>query len=79
MIKLRCQYSGLKTKAIVALFAATLLQNLSAQEFDWAPDFPVGSAMPEISAQDQDGQVQTFTELKGDKGLLFVFSRSFDW
>ncbi|MFT4862732.1 MAG: hypothetical protein ACI95C_001956 [Pseudohongiellaceae bacterium] len=79
MIKLLRQYSGLTGKAILAVLAATMLQNLSAQEFEWAPDFPVGAAMPEISAQDQDGQVLTFTDLKGDKGLLFVFSRSFDW
>ncbi len=79
MIKLLRQYSGLTGKAILAVFTAAMLQNLSAQEFDWAPDFPVGTAMPEISALDQDGQLMTFADLTGDKGLLFVFSRSFDW
>ena len=50
-----------------------------AQDFVWAPDFPVGASIPEISAQDQDGYVHTFDELKGEKGLLFMLSRSFDW
>jgi peroxiredoxin len=50
-----------------------------AQEFVWAPDFPVGASIPDISAQDQDGNLRTFDELKGEKGLLFMLSRSFDW
>ena len=51
----------------------------SAQDFVWAPDFPVGAAIPEISAQDQNGNVRTFNDLVGDNGLLFMMSRSFDW
>ena len=50
-----------------------------AQEFVWAPDFPVGSTIPEFAAQDQDGNLQTFQDLVGEKGLLFMLSRSFDW
>ena len=50
-----------------------------AQDFVWAPDFPVGASIPEISAQDQDGNVQSFDDLKGEKGMLFMMSRSFDW
>ena len=49
------------------------------QDFVWAPDFPVGASIPEISAQDQDGNLQTFDGLKGEKGMLFMMSRSFDW
>jgi len=51
----------------------------NAQEFIWAPDFTVGTAIPNIEAQDQDGVVQSFDDLKGDKGLLLMLSRSFDW
>ena len=51
----------------------------SAQEFVWAPDFPVGAAIAEISAPDQNGNVRTFDDLVGEKGLLFMMSRSFDW
>jgi hypothetical protein len=79
MIKQLLQPSKLASKVIAALFFATMLQNISAQEFVWAPDFPIGAALPEISAQDQDGVIRTFTDLKGENGLVFVFSRSFDW
>lgn len=51
----------------------------SAQDFIWAPDFPVGTAIIDISAQDQDDNVRSFDDLKGEKGLLFMLSRSFDW
>ena len=50
-----------------------------AQDFVWAPDFPVGESIPEISAQDQDDNVQSFDSLKGEKGMLLMMSRSFDW
>lgn len=59
------------------LFATIGIAN--AQDFVWAPDFPVGSAIPTIEAQDQDGILQSFDDLKGDKGLLLMLSRSFDW
>ena len=65
-----------------SLFALILLgafQVSMAQDFVWAPDFPVGESIPEISAQDQDGMLRTFDDLKGEKGLLFMLSRSFDW
>lgn len=50
-----------------------------AQEFVWAPQFPVGSELPEISAQDQNGELRSFTDLVGENGMLFMLSRSFDW
>jgi len=50
-----------------------------AQDFVWAPDFPAGSELPAISAPDQDGNLQTFDDLAGENGLLFMLSRSFDW
>jgi hypothetical protein len=50
-----------------------------AQDFVFAPDFPVGSSVPEISAQDQNGNLRDFDELVGEKGMLFMMSRSFDW
>ena len=50
-----------------------------AQDFVWAPGFPVGASVPEISAQNQDGNVQSFDGLKGEKGMLLMMSRSFDW
>lgn len=67
------------SKTLAALMLMTLVQNVSAQEFVWAPDFPVGATLPEISALDQDGTLRTFDNLKGEKGMLFMLSRSFDW
>jgi hypothetical protein len=66
-------------KTLLALTFLSTLQLSNAQEYVWAPDFPVGSSMIEISAQDQNGTVQTFEDLVGEKGLLFMLSRSFDW
>ena len=53
--------------------------NLVAQDYVWAPDFPVGSSLPAISAQDQDGNLRSFEDLVGENGMLFMLSRSFDW
>lgn len=70
---------GVRSRIVLTLMLLAGFQVALAQDFVWAPDFPVGAAIPEISAQDQDGAVQTFNELKGEKGLLFMLSRSFDW
>ena len=51
----------------------------SAQEFVWAPEFPVGAQMAEIAAQDQNGELRQFEDLVGENGMLFMLSRSFDW
>ena len=70
---------SLLTKALIALALTGVFQLAAAQEFVWAPDFPVGASLPEISAQDQDGKLRTFDDLKGETGMLFMLSRSFDW
>jgi hypothetical protein len=69
---------------VISRFLLTLMllggfQVSMAQDFVWAPDFPLGASVPEISAQDQDGNVQSFDGLKGEKGMLLMMSRSFDW
>jgi peroxiredoxin len=56
-----------------------LLQSAQAQEFIWAPQLPVSSALPAISAQDQTGTLRSLQEISGEKGLVLVLSRSFDW
>lgn len=66
-------------KSLLALILASVFQLSNAQDYIWAPDFPVGAAIPEISAEDQNGALRTFDDLKGEKGLLFMLSRSFDW
>ena len=67
--------------AIPALLLSCLLgsSTVSAQEFVWAPALPVGATLPAIDAADQHGQRHTFADLTGEKGLVLVMSRSFDW
>jgi len=69
------------SKALITtlLLVGGSVQSALAQDFIWAPDFPVGASMIEISAPDQNGTVLGFEELKGEQGLLFMLSRSFDW
>lgn len=68
-------------RTLVGALAMTALMShaLQAQEFVWAPDLPVGTALPAINAQDQSGTVRTLQEITGEKGLVLVMSRSFDW
>lgn len=67
----------LKAFALGTLFSLSL--SAHAQEFVWAPDFTPGTPLPAFETQDQDGNVRTFDDLKGEKGMLFMLSRSFDW
>ena len=73
------QRQGILSKSLLALFLMCVFQVSTAQDYIWAPDFPVGSAIPEISAQDQNGNLRTFNDLVGENGMLFMLSRSFDW
>lgn len=50
-----------------------------AQDWVWAADFAVGDQFPPIDAPDQNGQAKTLADLAGEKGLVLVLSRSFDW
>ena len=68
----------LRVGAIV--FAAFVLSSAaSAQEWEWAAKFQVGDSLPPIQSQDQYGEVRQLQDLAGDKGLILVLSRSFDW
>ena len=69
----------LLSKIFLALVFANAFQFANSQDYVWAPEFPAGSSFIEISAQDQNGTVQTFKDLVGEKGMLFMLSRSFDW
>ena len=71
-MRLRYSLAGL----VLALFLAG---PAFAQDFVWAPDFPVGAALPPISAEDQNGEIRTLDDLVGGNGMLFMLSRSFDW
>lgn len=68
------------SKSLLALLLFALVQAGYAQDdFVWAPDLPVGSTLPELAAEDQDGNLRTFEDLVGENGMLFMLSRSFDW
>ena len=79
MIQFNARRTGSAGKTLLALFLMTVFQVSLAQDYVWAPDLPVGSALPEISAQDQDGTMRSFNDLAGENGMLFMLSRSFDW
>jgi hypothetical protein len=72
MTKNRINGMGLTGRSLLALVSL-------AQDYVWAPDFPVGSAMPEIAAEDQNGELRSLDDLTGENGMLFMLSRSFDW
>jgi peroxiredoxin len=75
------------TRSLVRLLALPVLllscvlgtSAATAQDFVWAPALPVGASLPAIDALDQNGQRHTFADLTGEKGLVLVLSRSFDW
>lgn len=68
-------------RSLVSVLALSVLLSpaVQAQEFVWAPELPVGKAVPPISALDQSGNLRTLQEITGEKGLVLVLSRSFDW
>lgn len=79
MMQSNSQRQGTIGKSLLALFLLSVFQVSLAQDYVWAPDFPVGSAIPEISAEDQNGDLRDFDDLVGENGMLFMLSRSFDW
>lgn len=65
--------------SLTLLLSTALLPISNAQEFVWAPDFPIGSPIPDITSQDQNGVVRDYNSIKGDRGVIFLLNRSFDW
>ncbi len=63
--------------ALITILVST--QQSVAQEWVWAPELPAGAELPAIEALDHTGTVRRFDDLVGEKGLLLVMSRSFDW
>lgn len=66
---------------IMSFFVIALAGNATAADdaFVWAPTLSIGSTLPSIDAVDQNGNAHSFADLSGDKGLILVMSRSFDW
>ena len=68
-----------KLQSLPALLALLLTLGLAAEEWVWAPEYPVGSSLPNFSALDVDGEPVTLKQLAGEKGTLVLFSRSAVW
>ena len=73
-----CRIISPTSKALLSLLFCFFGASL-AQDFIWSPDLQVGSSLPELRAQDQQGNLRSFEDLKGENGMLFMLSRSFDW
>jgi len=65
------------------LLAATLFAGpaAAASALDALDKGPkVGATIPmPLAANDQNGKAQSFTSLTGERGLILLFNRSFDW
>jgi peroxiredoxin len=72
--------SSVLLRCASAWFIALVISNAAtAQEWEWAPKLQTGDQLPPIQAQDQNGEMRQLQDLTGDKGLILVLSRSFDW
>ena len=50
-----------------------------AEEWQWAPDFSIGSQLPLLELVDANGDVVNLRELTGENGLIIFFQRSTVW
>ena len=73
----RCKASFLA--CLTVLLSVALTQARNAQESAWSPDFPVVTASPDLSSQDQSGAVRDYDSIKGDRSVIFLINRSFNW
>ena len=73
------RFAGIVYAPLAAVLMLLSSLSLAQDDYVWAPDFPVGSSLPEISAEDQNGELRNFDDLVGENGMLFMLSRSFDW
>ena len=71
----------MKKAFMLMLLMVSATASAAAVSHDWlgAPDFEVGDTIPPINAPDQNGDAKTLVDLTGEKGLVLVLSRSFDW
>ncbi len=67
--------------ALLALALVHAPPSLAAGAVDQRTDGPaVGTSVgAQIAAKDQSGAARDFPSLRGKKGLILLFSRSFDW
>jgi hypothetical protein len=61
----------------VSWLSLAALAALYGQNIKTGP--PAGSPLPDFSAPDQAGRIQTLQSIMGPKGAMLVFYRSADW
>jgi hypothetical protein len=61
----------------VSWLSLVALAALCGQSIKTGP--AVGSPLPDFSAPDQAGRIQTLKSIMGPKGAMLVFYRSADW
>lgn len=77
--------SGAVGAAVVVVVWAALLastHSLAAQGLRAVPPetgTPVGMRIPDFQAVDQNGNLRTFADIRGPRGVLLMFVRSADW
>jgi len=72
---------------ISMLFALQMVAQQQNPTFDkWDPTDDgmktgpaVGETIPEFAAEDQNGKLISFEDIKGPKGAVILFHRSADW
>ncbi len=66
---------------IIAVFVVMVALIGTAHAMDTLDRGPkVGTKIPHtLATQDQHSKPQSFDSLKGRRGLVLIFSRSFDW
>ena len=79
MMKMLLRSIRTASKVLLSVILLCVTQLSQSQDYVWAPDFPVGSSIPEIAAEDQNGEMRTLDDLMSGSGMLFMLSRSFDW
>ncbi len=78
------RFAAFGTVLSCALFALVLIHGPPARAADAVDQRLDGPAVGAnvgalVSARDQTGAARDFRSLRGKKGLILLFSRSFDW
>ena len=64
---------------LVLVIAGTSLCAYAEPAWQWAPEHPVGSPLPQFRLENHEGIASSIAELMGTNGTLLFFNRSTDW
>ena len=67
--------SAISTLLIACLWASSAFSDQYSEK--WGPK--LGEPLPLLAANDYQGKLRTFEDLKGKNGLLLFMNRSADW